>query len=142
MSVMAAMVGARLAFVVRELEGEVERPVSTWKKGEGVTQVMRKEPAGFIVYFPRGHILRFKTKKELAHYNLDKKPKLMNMEGLYDPNSPLGQMFTSQSEEARQEAYVNLEEQVIALATAKTGPIVLPEQMKRAQPTKQTRRAA
>ncbi len=129
MSIMAAMTGARLAYVVRPLEGKVKRTISVWVPGEGIVQKEVDEPAGFMVYFPRGHVLRFKDKKQLTQYQLDKKPFMVNMEGLSDPNSLAGKLFMGQSDEIRKGAYADLEAQVIALATAKTGGNLMPEQL-------------
>jgi hypothetical protein len=71
MAINAAMTGARLSYVVRELPGTVEREVVTFeeipagKHKDGsprvtyqMKRVMRKVPAGYMVYFPRGHVLR------------------------------------------------------------------------------------
>jgi hypothetical protein len=128
MAISAVMTGARLAFVVRELEGTVKRPQMRFERGEGLTRVWVEEPAGYMVYFPRGHAIRVRDKKTLKHYGLHKTPPLSDLRGLEDPNSPVGKLFRLQEEKGRAEAFSQLENQVIALATAKTGTTLMPEQ--------------
>lgn len=128
----AHMNGARLAYVVREIPGKVKRQThSIGKKGEGIRVVDKEEPGGFMVYFPRGHALRIPDRKTLAHYGLDKKPMVINAQDvLADPNSPLGRIMMAQNEEARAGAMLDMERMVMQMATAKTGPIIMPEQIK------------
>lgn len=131
MAMIANMSGTRLAYVVRALPGTVKRTVCKWTKEDGLTTEEVEQPAGFIVYFPRGHALRFKNTAELARYGLDKKPKMINLQGLYDPESPAGKIMHAQDDEGRQEGFSDLEQSVIALATAKTGSVLMPEQLLR-----------
>lgn len=124
--------GARLAYVVVDLHesvGTVKRPVTTWTKKDGLKTKMVEEPAGYLVYFPRGHVIRFRTKEELRQYGLDGQPPIVNLQGLNDPNSPIGRLLLSQDEGARRGAMETMEKQVIRLATAKTGPVLMPEQL-------------
>lgn len=123
---------ARLSFVVVELEGEVEREVTTYTKGKGLEKVMVKEPAGYLVYFPKGHVLRM-HKDQLKQFGLDQKPSFSDMSDMLDPNSPMGQLFFNQSENERAVAFEQLEDQVIALATVKSGKILMPEMIKQAE---------
>jgi hypothetical protein len=124
--------GARLAFVVVDLAetiGTVKRQVMTWTKKDGLKSKMAEEPAGYLVYFPRGHVIRLKSKEELRHYGLDGQPPIVNLQGLNDPNSPIGRLLLSQDEGARRGAMESMEKAVIRLATAKTGPVLMPEQL-------------
>ena len=124
--------GARLAYVVVDLHqsvGTVKRPVTTWTKKDGLKTKMVEEPAGYLVYFPRGHVIRCKDKETLRQYGLDGQPPIINLQGLNDPNSPIGRMLMSQNEDARRGAMESMEKQVIRLATAKTGPVLMPEQI-------------
>ena len=121
----AYMVGSRLAYVVVPLDGQVTRKVNTWTKKAGITEKYVEQEAGFLVYFPRGHVLRIKDKAQLRHYRLDHAPKVINLEGLNDPNSPIGKMMMSQDEMQRRGAYQSLEEQVIRLAEAKAGKVTV-----------------
>jgi hypothetical protein len=124
--------GARLAYVVVNLTdtiGTVKRPHTTWTKKDGLKTKMVEEPAGYLVYFPRGHVIRFKDKEALRHYGLDGQPPIVNLQGLNDPNSPIGRLLMSQDEGARRGAMESLEKQVMRLATAKTGPVLMPEQL-------------
>jgi len=76
--------GARLAYVVVDLHqsvGTVKRPVTTWTKKDGLKTKMVEEPAGYLVYFPRGHVIRCKDKETLRQYGLDGMPPIIN---LYD----------------------------------------------------------
>jgi hypothetical protein len=127
----AAQTGTRLAYVVRPLEGTVEREIVVFdkKNGEGLVRKMRKVPAGNMVYFPRGHVLRL-TDAQLKFYKLDRKPRMINIQGLNDPNSPIGKMINAQDEEERHGAYLDLEKSVMQLATAMTGSVLMPEQLK------------
>jgi len=141
MSIQAAMTGARLAYVVKKLPGTVMRDkvvfdeVPAGRHKDGTKRVMnkmkrepREVPAGNLVYFPRGHVLRL-SDAELAKYHLDKKPKMINIQGLNDPNSAIGMLLMQQDADSRAEAYTELEKQVIQIATAKSGPVQMPEQL-------------
>jgi hypothetical protein len=124
--------GARLAYVVVDLHetvGTVKRPVTTWTKKDGLKTKMEEEPAGYLVYFPRGHVIRCKDKETLRQYGLDGRPPIVNLQGLNDPNSPIGRMLMAQDEGTRRGAMESMEKQVIRLATAKTGPVLMPEQL-------------
>lgn len=128
-----AMNGTRLSFVVRQLEGTVVREITPFvrDKKTGMSGIERKQveqPAGYMVYFPRGHSLRL-TEAQLKVYKLRGRPKLINLQGLDDPNSPLGRLMMAQDADERDLAFESLEKQVIALATAKSGKILMPEQI-------------
>lgn len=123
--IQANMSGGRLSFVVVPQEGTVRRPVHKWKRGAGVEVKDIEEPAGFLVYFPRGHVIRIKNKKELAHYKLDREPEIVNLSGLHDRNSAMGKIMFSQDEAIRRQGMVDLENFVIRLAQAKSGKIEL-----------------
>jgi hypothetical protein len=135
----ANMTGGRLAFVVRELQGTVKREKTRMvliKKGNGkirdqyeMKTVVEEEPAGFMVYFPRGHVVRIPNRKLLEHYRLHLKPRIINLEGLSDPNTPLGKMMMAQDDQTRAGAMIDMERMVIQLACAKTGPQLMPEQV-------------
>lgn len=121
----AHMNGARLAFVVVPMEGTVKRKINTWNKKAGLTEKYVDQPAGYLVYFPRGHVLRIKDQKELRQYKLDRGANIINLEGLSDPNSPLGRMMMSQDDATRRGGMESLEKQVMKLAQAKSGKIEL-----------------
>jgi hypothetical protein len=122
--------GARLAYVVIHLKGTVKREQNRYEAGKGLQTVMVEEDAGYIVYFPRGHVVRLKDKDALAHYNLrEGEAPIINMQGLSDPNSPIGRMLSAQDDITRKGAWRSMEDQVIRLATAKTGTVIMPEQM-------------
>lgn len=127
MRAVGVIAGGRLEFVVQQLPGTVKRPVVKWTKKDGLKTVLKDQPAGFMVYFPRGHVVRFKDKAALAHYGLDREPRLANLSGLSDPNSLVGKMFSSQDDDIRKGAFADLEKHVMHLATVKTGPLVTPE---------------
>jgi len=128
--------GARLAYVVVDLNetiGTVLRPVTTWTKSGGLKTKMIAEPAGYMVYFPRGHVVRLRNKEELRHYKVDGPAPIINLQGLNDPNSPIGRMLLSQDDAVRRGAMESMEKQVIRLATAKTGPVLMPEQLEQTE---------
>lgn len=133
MSVQAMMTGARLAYVVRPIPGMVKREVSKWNpKTNSIEKKTVEKPGGFMVYFPRGHVLRLETPEQLKHYNLDQPAQIVNLDGLHDPKSPAGQLLRAQDDKARRGAMEALEDQVVALAIAKSGPMLMPEQLERA----------
>jgi hypothetical protein len=107
--------------------------MTTWTKKEGLVRKSVAVPAGYIVYFPRGHVLRIRDERQLEHYGLHRKPKLIDMAGLANPESPLGKMMMAQDDATRAGAYVELEQAVMHMAIAKSGPIIMPEQVKQAR---------
>jgi hypothetical protein len=135
----ANMIGARLAYVVRELQGTVKREkcrLVLSRKGNAKQRdqyewkkEMVEEPAGYMVYFPRGHVVRIPNRQLLEHYQLHRKPRIINLEGLSDPNSPLGRVMMAQDADARAGAMIDMETMVIQMACAKTGPQLMPEQV-------------
>jgi hypothetical protein len=135
----ANMVGARLAYVVRELHGTVKREkcrLTVVKKGSGKLRdqyewkkEMVEEPAGYMVYFPRGHVVRIPNRQILEHYKLHLKPKIINLDGLTDPSTPIGRVMMAQDNDARAGAMIDMETMVIQMACAKTGPQLMPEQV-------------
>lgn len=110
--------GSRLAFVVVKQEGNVKREKCYWNK-DGIKKKLVDEDAGYLVYFPRGHAIRVKNLSRLRHYQLHKEPPIIQLDGLNDPNSPLGKMFMSQDPMLRMASYRELEQMVIDLASAK-----------------------
>jgi hypothetical protein len=110
--------GSRLAYVVVKQEGEVKREKHFWSK-DGIKKKLISEDAGYIVYFPRGHAIRIRSMAMLRHYRLHKEPRIIQLEGLNDPNSPLGRMFLSQDPHLRMASYRELEQMVIDLASAR-----------------------
>jgi hypothetical protein len=121
-----AMNGSRLEFVVVPLQKKIKRKVMKFKRGEGLVAQMRDEDAGFMVYFPRGHALRM-TSVQLKKYRLNRKPNIINLEGLHDANSPVGRLMAEQDEKGRQEAYRDLEQEVIQMVTTRSGQHILTE---------------
>src|SRR4249920_1102954 len=118
MSTTGILSGSRLAYVVVKQEGSIKREVHYWTK-EGIKKKMIDEDAGFLVYFPRGHAIRVRSLAMLRHYQLHKEPKIIQLEGLNDPNSPLGKMFLSQDPHLRMASYRELEQMVINLAESR-----------------------
>lgn len=125
----AILNGTRLEFVVVELEGTVKRkkfrliPSKQLKRDGSPARHDRKEveeeqPAGYMVYFPRGHCIRLRDKKDLERYRLNREASIISLEGLYDPNSPIGRLIASQDDKARGKAFQSLEQKVINAVTA------------------------
>jgi hypothetical protein len=110
--------GSRLAYVVVKQEGEVKREKHYWAK-DGIKKKLVAEDAGYLVYFPRGHAIRIRSPAMLRHYRLHKEPRIIQLDGLSDPNSPLGKMFMSQDPQLRRASYRELEQMVIDLAQAR-----------------------
>jgi hypothetical protein len=118
MAISGILNGSRLAYVVVKQEGNVKREKHYWSK-DGIKKKLVDEDAGYLVYFPRGHAIRIKSLAMLRHYQLHKEPKIIQLEGLNDPNSPLGKMFFSQDPHLRMASYRELEQMVINLAEAR-----------------------
>lgn len=124
----AVLKGTRLEFVIVELEGTVKRkqfqmvPMGKARDGKVLRhdrkEVEVEQPAGFMVYFPRGHCVRLRDKKDLMRYRLDREAQIISLEGLYDPNSPIGRLISSQDDNARGRAFASLESKVINSVTA------------------------
>jgi hypothetical protein len=110
--------GSRLAYVVVKQDGTIKREKHFWTK-EGIKKKLVEEDAGYIVYFPRGHAIRIRSPAMLRHYRLHLEPKIIQLEGLNDPNSPMGKMFLSQDPMLRRASYQQLEQMVIDLAQAR-----------------------
>jgi|SRR5215831_5102969 len=110
--------GSRLAYVVVKQEGAVKRQKHFYTK-DGIKTKIVEEDAGYLVYCPRGHCIRIRSLAMLRHYGLHKEPKIIQLEGLNDPNSPLGKMFLSQDQHLRMASYRQLEQMVIDLAESR-----------------------
>lgn len=75
-------------YEVEALEGTVDHVIyemEPHKNAKGkishrLTQKTIKEPAGFMVYFPRGHSMRVRTEKDLRALGFDKPPLLQDMD--------------------------------------------------------------
>lgn len=126
------MTGSRLEFVVVPIEGTVKRlkyrfdgKTKGGKGGKGLVRELVEEPAGYMVYFPRGHVLRIRDKKTLRHHGLDREPHLISLKGLNDPNSAIGKLLSAQNDDERRAALGSLTIATQRLATAKTGDQLL-----------------
>jgi hypothetical protein len=118
MGISGILNGSRLAYVVVKQEGSVKREKHYWTK-DGIKKKLVDEDAGYLVYFPRGHAIRIRNLAKLRHYQLHKEPRIIQLEGLNDPNSPLGKMFLSQDPMLRSASYRELEQMVINLAESR-----------------------
>lgn len=121
----AFMNGSRLAYVVVPQDGEVVRKINTWTKKKGLSETFQAQPAGYMVYFPRGHVIRLKNRSELRRYRLDQAPRVINIEGLSDPNSVFGKLMMAQDDAARARGWTGLEEAVVRLSQVRSGKIEL-----------------
>lgn len=123
---------ARLAFVVRKLPGTVEREKVKWvpnRGGKGGTLVRTKVAvdAGYMVYFPKGHAIRL-TESQLAHYGLSPNSGVfVSMEGLV----PMDKTVQIENQRIMGAGFEALEAMTIRLATKRTGPVLMPEQLQR-----------
>jgi len=118
MGISGILNGSRLAYVVVKQEGAVKREKHYWTK-DGIKKKLVDEDAGYLVYFPRGHAIRVRSLAQLRHYRLHKEPQIIQLDGLNDPNSPIGKMFMSQDQHLRAASYRQLEQMVIDLAQAR-----------------------
>jgi hypothetical protein len=124
MAAMSQMQGARLEFVVREIKGDVQRPVHAFdKKKLKIVQQVKSQPGGYLVYFPSGQSYRL-TRKELMRRGFDRQPSIMNFDQVKDTKSPAGQYKFAMSDEQRREAWAKLENEVIKACVRKHGPIM------------------
>lgn len=136
MSAQAVMTGARLAYVVVPIVGTVRREkhlLETKAKNKDGKATMietkvkkHEEPFGFMVYFPRGHAIRIRDEAQLRHYNLDGPPKFINMQGLEDPNSPVGKLMRAQDENERKGIMSDLERNVVQMVETRVGKVIAP----------------
>ena len=134
------MAGTRLSYVVVKLDGTLQRDVMVPVRGKNrhdgkpgmltLKRTTKAVPAGWLVYFPKGHVIRIKDREHLEHYGLDRKPQWINLKGLHNPESALGKMMAAQDDAARKNAYQDMEQAVMQLAIAKSGPVIMPEQVK------------
>lgn len=110
------MQGQRLPYVVVKLDGEVKTVHHKFNRRTGkVEAVDAKEPAGFLVFYPRGHYLRIRTGEELIKYGLSKKPAPISQDGTL--------LHPSQSPE---KAYENMQADIIAQVKKVSGAISVP----------------
>lgn len=134
MTPQAMMSGTRLAYVIVPIHGTVEREkitleTKTRDRNGKATMVERKivkvdEPYGFMVYFPRGHAVRLKDKRRLAHYGLSRTPQFVNMSGLEDPNSPVAKLMRAQDDAERKGIMTSLEQKVVQMVEHRVGKCV------------------
>ncbi len=125
------MENARLQYVVVPIDKKVKRLVHKLIETKKATMhskakfelkvELQEQDGGFLVYFPRGHVLRMKDKKALKQYGLDLPPKIINADDL------LGSLIGADTEEKRKLVTMSLEKRVIALATRVTGPVTVPD---------------
>lgn len=127
--------GARLAYVVREVPGTVTREIINCvtkakdRMGRATMVSFEKKevkvPGGYLVYFPRGHVLRIANREMLRHHGLDKPAPVISMKGLNDPDGPMAKLFRAQDDDARSQVFVDMEKEVIALTEAKCGKVTV-----------------
>lgn len=121
------MQGARLEFVVRAVKGKVKRPVHSWNPKENkIDATMREEPGGYIIYTPFGQSYRL-TQAEFVRRGFDRQPQILNFDKVNDTTSPAGRYKHAMTDKARQEAWTDLEKEVIKLCVRRHGPILAKE---------------
>ena len=120
----------RLAYVTRKINGKRKHTVYKYdsKKGGNVKKEIEVD-AGWIVYMPMGHAIAM-SETELIRLGFDKEPPVCDFGDMHDPQSPVGRLFRAQSDQAREEAFTDMEEQVIQLVERRSGPIVQNEGVK------------
>lgn len=124
------MPSARMAYVVRRIPTKVTRRKCHWvpnKSGKGGELVFKdvEVEGGFMVYFPKGHAIRL-TAKQLTHYGLtERRGNFVSMSGL----TPQDEMMMVEDRSLMQTHMENIENMTIRLATKRTGPLLMPEQM-------------
>lgn len=130
MSAAIQMSGTRLAYVVVPQEGVVTRQYTIWdKKQKKIVREAREEPAGYLVYMPRGHVIRIRDLKTLRHYKIDPdNAPLINLEGLADPRTPLGKLMLSQDADSRIKAMDELKMQVIRMTESVAGKVTVTDE--------------
>lgn len=119
--------GARLAYVVKKLEGKIKRTNFKFNRRNGKIEPYEvEEDAGFLVFFPRGHYLRVRTREDLIKYKLNYKPSVISMTGLLDPKSPVGKLMAAQDEGERAKAWEDMEADIAAIVRKNVGPMSIP----------------
>lgn len=120
------MQGARLAYVVKKLEGTVKRTNYKFNRRIGKIEPYEvDEEAGFLVFFPQGHYLRIRTREDLVRYKINYKPPVISMNGLLDPNSPVGKLMSAQDEGQRTKAWEDMEADIAAIVRKRSGPMAV-----------------
>lgn len=120
-----SMGNTRLEYVVVPLEGKVTRvqhkmvqtkkPTLHSRAQHKMERVEVEQEAGYLVYYPQGHVLRFKDMNALRKHGLDVPPRIINAENI------LGDLMAATSDEKREFAMLSLQEQLVKLATRRTG---------------------
>ncbi|MCI0557532.1 MAG: hypothetical protein MN733_03475 [Nitrososphaera sp.] len=119
--------GARLAYVVKKLEGTVKRTHFKFdRRTRKLVPNEVEEDAGWLVFFPQGHYLRVRTKQDLIRYKLNYKPQIISMTGLTDPNTPVGRLMMAQDEGEREKAWGDMEADIAAMVRRRSGPMSIP----------------
>lgn len=108
--------GQRLPYVVVPLEGVVKTIFRKFNRKTGkIESIEGEEPAGWLVFYPRGHYLRIRTAEELIRYGLNRKPAPISQDGQY--------LHPSQSPE---KTYENMQADIIAQVKKISGSISVP----------------
>ncbi len=125
--------GPRLAYVVREIKGTIERmkmtpPPSKFAKDKDPELVnddsnvarLVKEPAGFMVYLPSGHCYRM-SQKELLRRGFHKPPTILSLDQANDTQTAAGRFKLAITEGERKKAYAEMEAEVIKNCVKQVG---------------------
>jgi len=122
MAVSTVMQGARLTYVLRKVDGPVTQLKRKWdaKLKHIVTDTVAVKDA-YMLYLPTGHSYRL-THKQVIEKGFDKQPSIMNFERVNNAETNAGKFKFAINDEARQEAWRALEDEVIRLCRRKQGP--------------------
>lgn len=114
--------GSRLAFVTRKVNGKIKRTLRTWDAK--AKEIKTKEvvvDAGYFVYFPAGHYIHVPDEATLVKAGFNRPPKIVDLSGIHDPNSAIGQVLFAQDSQEREDAYAAMEQNVIDMVHARVG---------------------
>jgi len=117
------MKGPRLAFVVRPIKGNFNRPKHKIVKKKIETS-LEKEAAGYIVYMPNGTSYHL-THKQLLHHGFDKQPTIISFETVNDTKTPVGRYKFAMDDKQRKVAWAEMEQQVIKACQRRHGPVTV-----------------
>lgn len=125
--------GPRLAFVVREIPGKVKRysyvapPTKAQREknpdlASSYSNTLKEivMDAGYMVFLPTGNCYRLSA-AELIKHGFDQEPTLMGYEQANDNKTAAGRFKLARTEQARQRAWRELEEEVIKHCVGRYG---------------------
>ena len=125
--------GPRLSFVLRKLEGTVQRtkyappPSKDAREADPKlrsmtenTEIEVEEDAGYMLFLPSGHAYRL-THEEVLRRGYLREPELIGFEQANSQDTPMGRYKLARTEAGKAKAWAEMEMQVISACVGKSG---------------------